>query len=127
MAWTEYGKCGECMTINDTQVYATGVLYQETAYPDSPDALFKIVDEKLREITEVTYFVLAINRAENRFSNSTTREQLLIFMKDVQYNSNSYLSDSDSASLRTAVINKLDTITDLTYNDVEIRTTRKTI
>ena len=114
------------MTTNDTQVYITGVLYQESAYPDDPSILFSIVDEKFREITEMGYEYLDINRSENRFSNETTREQLLIFMKDVLYNSTSYLTDSQSVALRTALINKLDTITNLTYTDVEIRTTRVT-
>ena len=112
---------------DDTQIYITGVLYQENAFPDDSSILFGIVDGKFREISGLEFGFLSINRAENRFSAGSTREQLLIFMKDVIYNSSIYLSDTDSGNLRTALINKLDAITDLTYNDVEIRSTRTTI
>lgn len=113
-------------TNNDTQVYVTGVLYQSDAFPDDPSILFDLMDENFREISGLAFEYLSINRTEARFSGGTTREQLLIFMKNVTYNSDSYLSSTNSASLRTAINNKLDTVTDLTYVDTEIRTTRTT-
>jgi len=113
-------------TTDDTQMYVTGVLYQSDAFPDSPDDVFDVVDKALREIDNLDFRYLCINRTEARFSGGTTREQLLIFMKEITYNSNQYLSDSASGTLRTAIIGKLNGITDLTYNDVEIRSTRTT-
>jgi hypothetical protein len=115
------------MIIDDTQIYITGVLYQYDAFPSDPKILFGYIDEKLREITLLEYQFLSINRSENRFSNGTTREQLLIFMKDIKYNNVVFLSDSGSAALRTTLINKLNSLLDITYNDVEIRTTRTVI
>ena len=115
------------MNIDDTQIYITGVLYQSEAFPSDPKILFNIVDEKFRELISLEYQFLSINRAENRFSSGTTREQLVIFMKDIKYNGSAYLSDTNSGLVRTALIGKLDTINDLTYTDVEIRTTRTTI
>ena len=112
------------MTTDDTQVYITGVLYNSDAFPSDPAEMFAVIDGKFREITLLTYGFLCINRAENRFSGGTTREQLLIFMKDITYNSDIYLSDTNSAALRTDLINKLATIASITYTDVEIRTTR---
>lgn len=112
------------MVVDDTQVYINGVLYQSEAFPSDPKILFNIIDEKLRELTSLEYQFLSINRAENRFSNETTREQLMIFMKDVKYNSNVFLSDSESSSLRTDLINKINTISEFSYDDVEIRITR---
>jgi len=114
------------MSVDDTQVYVTGVLYQEDAYPSDPSALFKLIDEAFRQISGLEFWELLINRAECKFANSTTREQLLIFMKDVVYNSVTFLSDTQSSSLRTAIINKLGTLADITYVDVEIRTSRTT-
>jgi hypothetical protein len=112
------------MSVDDTQVYVTGVLYQQDAYPSDPSALFSMIDEAFRQISGLEYWELLINRSECRFSNSTTREQLLIFMKGVVYNDVTFLSDTASSSLRTAIINKLSTLSDITYSDVEIRTTR---
>lgn len=114
-------------TVDDTQMYATGVLYQSSAFPNDSSILFGIVDEAFREIADLEFSFLSINRAENRFSGGTTREQLLIFMKDITYDGNTYLSDADSGTLRTALIGKLNGITDLTYTDVEVRSTRVTI
>ena len=111
-------------TVDDTQAYVTGVLYNESAFPDDPSILFGIVDGAFREIADLEYQFCSINRAENRFSGGTTREQLLIFMKYITYDGNSYLSDTESGNLRTALINKLDAIDDLTYVDVEIRSSR---
>jgi hypothetical protein len=108
----------------DTQVYVTGFLYQEDAYPSDPSSLFSLIDEKFREISGLEFWELLINRSECRFSNTTTREQLLIFMKNVVYNGIIFLSDLQSDSLRTAIINKLDTVTDITYTDVVIRTSK---
>jgi len=112
------------MITNDTQVYVTGVLYQQDAYPSDPSDMFKLIDGAFREISGLEFWILSINRSECRFANATTREQLLIFMKDVVYNSNAFLSDTQSSSLRTAIINKLDELSDIQYSDVEIRTTR---
>jgi len=112
------------LTVDDTQIYVTGVLYQEDAYPIDPTSLFDLVDIAFREISGLGYWELLINRSESRFSNTTTREQLLIFMKDVVYNGDRYLTNSQSSGLRTAIINKLDSLSDITYADVEIRTSR---
>lgn len=114
-------------TIDDTQVYITGVLYQSDAYPDDATPLFNVVDDAFREIEDLEYRYLDINRSECRFSGGTTREQLLIFMKDVNYKNNDYLSDTDSSSLRMALVNKLNSLSDITFSDVEIRSTRTTI
>jgi len=112
------------MSVDDTQVYVTGVLYQEDAYPSDPSAMFSLVDEAFRQISGLEYWELLINRSECRFANSTTREQLLLFMKDVVYNNTRFLSDSQSSSLRTAIINKLTSLPDIEFSDVEVRTTR---
>jgi hypothetical protein len=112
------------MSTDDTQIYVTGVLYQEDAYPSDPSALFSLIDEAFRQISGLEFWELLINRSECRFSNSTTREQLLIFMKDVVYSGTRFLSDAQSSSLRTAIIDKLDSLSDITYTDVEMRTTR---
>ena len=109
---------------DDTQIYVTGVLYQEDAYPSDPTALFTYIDEAFRQIPNLEFWELLINRSECRFSNSTTREQLLIFMKDVVYSGTRFLSDSQSDTLRNAIISKLDSLSDITYTDVEMRTTR---
>lgn len=111
--------------VDDTQVYITGVLYQQDAYPSDPSSLFSLIDQAFRQISGLEYWELLINRSECRFSNSTTREQLLLFMKDVKYNGTSFLSDIQSSNMRTAIINKLNELSDITYNDVEIRTTRQ--
>lgn len=114
------------MTTDDTQIYVTGVLYDMESFPDDPHIVFNKIHTKFSEISGLGYGKLAINRAENRFSNGTTREQMLIFMKDVTYSGNSYLTDAQSTSLRSDLISKLNSITEITYDDVEIRTTRTT-
>ena len=115
------------MNIDETQIYITEVLYQSDAFPTDPKILFKMIDEQFRQITALEYQFLSINRSENRFSGGTTREQLLIFMKDIKYNGNAFLSDTNSASLRSDLISKLNSISDIAYNDVEIRTTRTVV
>lgn len=112
------------MSVDQTDIYITGVLYQQDAYPTDPQPLFILIDNAFREISGLGYEYLDINRAENRLSNGTTREQLLIFMKEVKYNDESYLTDTSSSSVRTALINKLAELTDITYSDIEIRTKR---
>jgi hypothetical protein len=114
------------MTSNDTQVFITGVLYNSNAYPNDPFTVFNIVDRAFRQITTLDYFVLAVNRAENRFSTGTTREQLLIFMQTVKYNGNDYLTSTDAANLRTDLLTSLNSISEIQYEDVQVRT-RKTI
>ena len=112
------------VTTDNTQVYITGVLYQGDAFPDDATPLFNVVDDAFREIDTLEYQYLDINRSECRFSGGTTREQLLIFMKNVTYGGNSYLSDTESGNLRTAIVNALNGLSDVTYSDVEVRTTR---
>jgi len=112
------------MPFDDTQVYIKGVLYQQDAYPTDATDLFNLIDESFRQISGFKFNELLINRSECRFSNGTTREQLLIFFKDIMYTENSFLTDTQSTNLRNAIINKLDSLTDISYNDVEIRTSR---
>lgn len=111
--------------LDNTQVYVTGVLYNSSAYPDNLDDIFDDVDAKFREITDLEFGFLSMNRSETRFSGGTTREQLVIFMKSVMFEDDSFLSDAQSNNLRGQLINKLDQISNLTYTDVEIRTVRE--
>lgn len=111
-------------TADQTDIYVTGVLYQTNAFPDSADDLFSIIDREFREIDGLEFQFLDINRADNRFSGGSTRQQLLIFMKDITYNSSKFLSDTNSNTLRNSLKTKLDNIIDVTYTDVEIRTSR---
>ena len=106
----------------ETQIYITGCLYQSSAYPDDPITLQALIADALNDISGLIFGSLSLNRTEARFSGGTTREQLLVFLKAVNYDNQVYLSDSVSSTLRTNIINKLNTITDFTYTDVEIRT-----
>jgi len=112
------------MLVDDTQIYVTGVLYQQSAYPSDVTQLLYLIDDALAQISELKYSEVLINRSECRFSNSTTREQLLVFLKDVSFNDIKFLSDSQSTSLRVALISQLNQLSDLEYDSVEIRTTR---
>jgi len=111
---------------DNTQIYITGVQYNSSSYPDDEKNMFDDVSVNFKAITNFTYGFLSINRAENRLSSGTTREQLLIFLKDVVYGGNTYLTEANAAALRTAIITKLALIPAITYTDVEIRTTRST-
>jgi len=111
-------------TVDQTDVYITGVLYNSDAYPDDPQSVFAPVDEAFRDIADLEWQFLNVNRAENRFSGGTTREQLLIFMKNVTVGGTSFLSDTQSTTLRNNLITALNTISSITFVDVEIRTTR---
>lgn len=114
-------------TEDKTEMYVTGVLYQQSAFPDNPQNVFDIVDEAFREIADLSWDKLCVNRSENRFSSGITREQLLIFMHGITYDGDEYLSDTDSNSLRNAIKGKLDNLSDITYVDVEVRSFRVTI
>lgn len=112
--------------INDnTQVYITGITYNTQSFPDDPHVVFDVVYVKLCEIANLSFGSLYVNRAENRFSNGTVREQMLVFMKNVSYSGNAYLSDSQSSTVRTNIINKMNELTEISYIDVEVRTTRE--
>jgi len=113
-------------TTDENQVYVTGVLYNSSAFPDDPQDLFDIVDEKFRELDELSFADLNINRSETRFSDGETREQLLIFMKGVSWDGSNFLSDTNSNTLRNNLVTKLNSISGLSYTDVEIRTSRET-
>ena len=108
-------------TTEETQCYIIGGLYNSDAYPDDPTDLYNDINSKLGEVSGLSYTQLSINRSENRFSGGSTREQLLVFLKDVTYNNDTYLNDSNSSTLRTNIISKLDEMTNFTYTDVEIR------
>lgn len=113
--------------INECQVYITGALWNQGAYPDDPMGPLLAVDEQMRKVSGMDYDGIYINRSENRFSNGTTREQLLFFMKGVIYNGNRFLTDSSSAALRSDIITKLASVDGLTYDDVELRITNDTV
>ena len=112
---------------DEMQVYVTEVLYNSSAYPADPQPVFDLIDGAFREIDGLDYSFLSINRTEARFSGGSTREQLLIFMKNVTYNDLTFLTDTDSSTLRTNIKNKLDTLGAITYTDVEIRILREII
>jgi hypothetical protein len=115
------------MISNETQMYVTGIIYEGDAFPSDPKLAYNKIDEAIRNnILNLTYHASCLNRSENRFANSTTREQLLFFMKDINYNNNLYLTDSASNELRTALINVFNNIPNLTYSDIEIRSTKVT-
>lgn len=108
----------------DMQVYITGVLYQQDAYPSDPSGVFSYIDEGLRSIPGLEYYELLINRSECRFLNGSTREQLLIFLKDTKYNGNTFLTEEACSTMRNAIILMLESLTDIYYTDVEVRISR---
>ena len=108
-----------------TDVYITRVLYQQSAYPDSSVPVFNELDTSFRSIEGIKYENFHVNRAECRFSDSFTREQLLIFLKNVTLDGVSFLSDVQSTSLRNSLMSILNVVADITYFDVEIRTSRE--
>jgi hypothetical protein len=112
-------------TFDQTDLYITGALYQQSAYPDSSVTVFNELDEAFRAIDGVKYQNFCVNRSECKFSDSSTREQLLIFLKGLTLNDSSFLTDTQSTNLRTSFIDVLNQLIDLTYDDVQIRTSRE--
>ena len=113
------------MIENVTQIFITGILYNDEAFPSNPKELFNIIDEKIRNgIPLLTFKNSCINRSENRFSNSNVREQLMYFIQYAKYNNNEFLSDIDSETLRSQLITVFNNIDNVTYNDIEIRSSR---
>jgi hypothetical protein len=113
---------------DQNDVYITGVLYLESAYPDNPISIFNELDNELRTISGFSYEYFYVNRSECRFSDSSTREQLLIFLKNVKLNGNTFLSNSQSTSLRSSIISVMNSlINSFSYNDVIMRTYREVI
>jgi hypothetical protein len=125
MAWTKFSERIIVSYIDQTDVYITGVLYEQNAYPDNPNIVFDILDSAFRNIQGLYYENFGVNRSECRFSNSDTREQLLVFLKNVIVNGNKFLTDMQSTSLRSSLISALNSVIDISFTDVEIRTTRE--
>jgi hypothetical protein len=113
------------ITVDQNDLYITGVLYQGNAYPDSSVPVFEELDTNFRTISGLYYSNFCVNRSECRMSDSSTREQLLIFLKGVTLNGSSFLTDAQSDSLRTSIMQVLNTTSDITYFDVEMRTSRE--
>jgi len=111
--------------LEQNDLYITGVLYNDSAYPDSSVPVFNELDEVFRLIPGLSYSMFHVNRSECRFSDSSTREQLLIFLKDVKLNGSNFLSDADSTSLRNSLKTVLNNTQSITYTDIEMRTSRE--
>jgi len=112
----------------DTEMYISGVTYQGSTWTNFAEDLFDLVDYKMREITcpDLWWWEHSVNKTENWvMSSDTVREELLLFYKDVKYDGTSLFDESTIGSVRTLVINTLQELSsDMTFNDVEIRTNK---
>ena len=124
---SELNSANETLTLidNETEIYITNFKYQGSSWFTNINAVFDYVDAVFRDISNFDFFDLAISHIEIIDANQNTSNEAILFVKRGKYNDNSYLSDSDSSTLRTAIINKLNSESDITFNDVEVRSQRK--
>lgn len=115
------------LTISDeeTEIYVTGFEYQGSAWMTDISAVLYILDEAMRDITGLDYWDLALNHSEAIDANQQSRTMAIMFMKRVTLNSSGYLSNADAANLRTSIITKLNSISNISFTDVEIRSSKK--
>lgn len=111
---------------SETAVYIRGVTLNASAWnSDVENNVFAPVDLALRDISGLEYGDLNIYQSHNYTYLEQVSESMMIFFKKSLYNSVGYISDSDSATLRTSIINQLNSIDNLTYDDVELRVSRR--
>mgnify|MGYP000858070760 CR=1 FL=1 len=115
------------LTINDeeTEVYVTGFEYQGSPWMTDIEATLYLLDDAMRDIVGLDFWDLALNHSEAIDANQQTRTAAILFMKRVTYNNIAYLSSADSSALRTAIITKLNSISDISFDDVEVRSSKK--
>lgn len=116
------------LTISDeeTEIYITNFTYFGSAWQDNINGTFDYIDTVFRDIENFSFYDLAISHAEVVNSNLQTRNEAVLFIKRATYNGKSYLSDSESSSMRTAIISRLSSEINIGYSDIEIRSSRKT-
>ena len=109
---------------NFTEIYIKGLIYYGNHWVDDPDELINEIVESFVVINGFEYMSIALNLSQV-FSTSQIPTQysgIILFLKNVTFNGDGYLSSAASASLRESIMNRLRTINELQFEDVEIRT-----
>jgi len=124
---SELNAANETLTLIDdeTEIYVTNFKYLGDSWFTDINIVFDYMDALLRDIDNFDFFDLAISNIEIVDANQNTSNEAILFVKRGKYNNISYLSDTNSATLRTAIINKLNSDSDITFDDVEVRSQRK--
>jgi len=112
---------------DEIATYIKGVQYNASAWnSDVENNIFAQVDLALRELDSLEFGDLNVYQSHAFVTSSeNVYEAMMIFFKKATYNSNGYISDTDSATLRTNIMTQLNTVDNLTYSDVELRVSRK--
>ncbi len=107
-----------------TEVYIKGVKYQSVSWVDDPDQLLQLISDELKKITDLYYLSIAVNAAQVLATSQTPTQytDMVVFLKNVRYKNNGYLTLENASLLRNAIKAALGAISSLDYNDVEIRT-----
>jgi hypothetical protein len=122
---SEMSQTIEILGVDDEiQLYITGITINANSFTDDPQEFFRTIDGRLREVEGFSWHELGINQSEIINSSDDTSTQILVFFKQASFYGNQYLTAIESSALRTAIILKLNEISGLTFNDVELRCNR---
>lgn len=113
-----------CVT-EETEIYIRGVSFQTQYFINNPDIFFDHLNTLFGSITGFSWTELGVTQASISDSVGQFSEQLLVFFKGGRYNDQSYMSLETIEALRSELVARLNTDTDIRYKDVELRTYRR--
>jgi hypothetical protein len=108
-------------------IYITGVRKESLGWVDDPDAFLDDVAENISDIPRFTFISVSLNmvQAYNYQLKVASYEAMMIYLKGVRYFGKSDFSLQESLDLETKIGLYISYIYGFSYENIEIRTSKK--
>lgn len=109
------------------ELYITGVKYKDASWNDYPDELMQTLYDNFNEINGFYFINMSLNMAQvyNVSLNESNYDSMNLYLKGVKYKHNEFLSLEDVKELEAKLIEQLGYVDELTFDKIEIRSTKK--
>lgn len=109
------------------ELYITGIKYKDSSWNDYPDELMETLYNNFNEINGFYFINMALNMSQvyNVSIRESNYDSSTLYLKGVKYKHNEFLSLEDVKELESKLIDQLGYVDDLTFDKIEIRSTKK--
>ena len=112
--------------MESSEVYITGVSYNNISWTDNPDGFLDEIYNNLYEINDFSFSGISVNMSEvyNVNLKSSYYEAMMVYLKGVKYKHSGFINLNDIKQLESEIKRVLNYISGMAIGQIEFRTNK---